>query len=107
VWLVAAVAAAAVIPWDTAIESNGMRVVLIVVFGIAAARVAMSVHGAVPPRVPGVGVEAPSPDLVGVDRPITRSDAMDAARALGIDESVFGAGSESDGGRTPLPVAGA
>ena len=112
VWLVAAIATAAVIPWGTAIESNGMRVVLILVFGIAAARVAMSVHGAVPPRVPGVGAEEPSPDLVGIDGPITRSDALDASRALGIDEALFGGGAHLDGSdaggaqRAPVPVAG-
>lgn len=91
VFLAVAVAVAAVIPWATAIESNGVRIVAMLAFVILAARVAAAVHGAVPPRTVHVGPAPVSPDLVGIDVPLTQSDAIDAGRALGIDEELIAA----------------
>ncbi len=71
------------IDWGTAIESIGMRVPADDRRAIVTARAAVSVHGAVPLRVP----EGPSPDMLGVDRPLTRSDVFDAERALGLTEA--------------------
>ena len=36
-----------------------------------------------------VAAPAPSPDMVGIDEPLSRADAMDAGRALGFDEDEF------------------
>jgi hypothetical protein len=71
------------IEWETAIASNGWR--FLAGIGIAAltAVAAGAVHGRMPRRGPE---PAPSPDLVGVDSPISRSDVIDAERALGLRE---------------------
>ncbi len=66
--------------WGTAIGSNGMRLVLMVVAAIAIAGIATAVHGG----VPGTADADPSPDLLGVDRPLTKSDVFDADRALNL-----------------------
>ena len=89
-WLVFAVAVAAAIPWDTAIGSNGMRLVAILVFVGVSVFLAIGIHGAAPSLTgePTTTPE-PSPDMVGIDRPLLRSDAIDAGRALGIDEAAF------------------
>jgi hypothetical protein len=74
----------AFIPWDTAIASNGMRALVILLWAVLVVRTAIGIHGAVPdvaPRAPRV-----SPDMVGIDTPLTRADAVDAGRVLGIDE---------------------
>ena len=72
------------IPWDTAIASNGMRALVIVLWAVLVVRTAIGVHGAVPDVVPR-GPRT-SPDMVGIDTPLTRADAVDAGRVLGIDE---------------------
>ena len=89
-WLVFAVGVAAAIPWDSAIESNGMRLVAILVFVGVSVFLAIGIHGAAP-ALTGESTAPPelSPDLVGIDRPLLRSDAIDAGRALGIDEAAF------------------
>jgi len=69
--------------WGTAIGSNGVRVVLMIVVAAALGALASAVHGGAPSDV----VVEPSPDLVGVDRPLTRSDVFEADRALGLNES--------------------
>lgn len=92
-WLAFAVGVALVIPWSTAIESNGMKVVAVIVYTLLSARVAIGVHGAAMDMMPGGPVvEAPSPDELGLHGPLTRADALDAARALGIDEELLAAG---------------
>ena len=73
------------IDWGTAIESTGMRMVLMLVAAAVIARVAVAVHGGVDAGAP----EAPSPDMVGVDRPLTRADAYEAERAMGLTEADF------------------
>jgi len=89
-WMAFSVVVAAGIPWDTAIESNGMRIVAILVFVGISAFLAIGIHGAAPSLTgEAATVQVPSPDLVGIDGPLLRSDAIDAGRALGIDEAVF------------------
>lgn len=73
------------IDWGTAIESNGVRVVLMILAAAVIAGLATTVHGHVPTGAP---VE-PSPDLLGVDRPLTRSDVVEADRALGLTDADF------------------
>ncbi|MBS1838910.1 MAG: hypothetical protein JST64_14550 [Actinobacteria bacterium] len=72
------------------IASNGWRVLGIGVFAFLAVRVAVGVLGVMPeamqPR------EAPSPDELGLDRPLTRADALDAGRMIGLDEQEMPAG---------------
>ncbi len=98
-WLVFAVGVAAAIPWDTAIGSNGMRIVAILVFVGISVFLAIGIHGAAP-SLTGEATAPPelSPDLVGIDRPLLRSDAIDAGRALGIDEAAFAQLGRSGGG---------
>lgn len=69
--------------WGTAIESTGMRLVLMVVAALAIAGVATAVHGGVPSDAP----EEPSPDMLGIDRPLTKSDVIEADRALDLTEA--------------------
>lgn len=91
-WLTFAVVMAAVIPWATMIESNGMRVVLIIVYTLLTARVAMGVHGAAMEMLPGAApTSTTSPDEMGLHAPLTYADALDAGRALGIDEELLAA----------------
>lgn len=73
------------IDWGTAVESTGMRMVLMIVATAVIARIAIAVHG-------GVDAHAepePSPDMVGIDRPLTRIDAYEAERAMGLTEADF------------------
>ena len=86
-WLAVAVLAAAAFPWEERISSNGYRLLLILLLAFLVARIAIGVLGVMPEalRRPAVA----SPDLLGIDRPLTRSDALDAGRVLGIDEDEF------------------
>ena len=88
-WLLFGVLAAAAIPWDERISSNGYRLLLILVVTALVARIAIGVLGVMPEQMQRV--EQPSPDMLGIDRPLTRSDALDAGRVLGIDEEEFDA----------------
>ncbi len=90
IWLALGVVFAALFPWSTAIESNGMRVVAIFLYAFLVIRVGIGVHG----NAPSVGGDAPglalpSPDELGLHGPLTHADALDAGRALGIDEEQF------------------
>ena len=86
-WLLVATAAAAFIPWVDLVASNGVRIVLIVVLAALSARVAIGVLGVTPEQLRRP--VAPSPDLVGVDRPLLRTDALEATRGLGLSEDEF------------------
>ncbi len=66
------------VSWGTAIESNGVRFMAILAVVTVSALVSRALLGLV------VLSTEPSPDLVGVDRPLTRSDLIDAERALGV-----------------------
>lgn len=91
VWAVGATLVAAFVPWATGIESNGMRVVAILALVIVAVRGAMVVHGNVPTelRAGGAPSSQPSPDELGLHAPLTRADALDAGRVLGLDEDLL------------------
>ncbi len=86
-WLLVATVAAAFIPWVDLVASNGVRIVLIVVLAALSARVAIGVLGVTPEQLRRP--VAPSPDLVGVDRPLLRTDALEATRGLGLSEDEF------------------
>jgi len=86
-WLLVATVAAAFIPWVELVASNGVRIVLIVVLAALSARVAIGVLGVTPEQLRRP--VAPSPDLVGVDRPLLRTDALEATRGLGLSEDEF------------------
>lgn len=78
------------IPWSTAIASNGMRVVAIIVYAVLVVRVAIGIHGNATAMLSDAPVvEAASPDEWGVHAPLTRADALEAGRALGIDEELL------------------
>jgi len=81
--LVVGLVAVGAIDWGTAIESTGVRVMMMFLATAVISGAATAVHGALPSDAP---VE-PSPDLLGVDRPITKSDVMEADRMLGLHES--------------------
>jgi len=79
--IVAAMVGVGAVEWETFIDSVGLRVVLMVLAAVVAANVAALVHGA----VPGMGESrSPRPDLIGVDRPLGASDALEAERVLGV-----------------------
>lgn len=84
-WVLLAIVLVSVLPWAEVVTSNGYRFLLLLLFAFVTVRVALGVLGVTPE--PMQRPEEPSPDMIGIDRPLTRSDAMDAARALGIDES--------------------
>jgi branched-chain amino acid transport system permease protein len=86
-WLLVATVAAALIPWADRISSNGVRIVLILATAALSARVAIGVLGVTPEQLRRP--VAPSPDLVGVDRPMLRSDAIEATRLMGMSEDDF------------------
>lgn len=92
-WLVVAVIGALLIPWSTAMDSNGLRVVAVFVYAVLTARVAVGIHGQAALR-PGFEpvVEGPSPDMVGIDTPFTRADALEASRGIGLDEELLSIG---------------
>ncbi|MFN8053077.1 MAG: ABC transporter permease [Acidimicrobiales bacterium] len=84
------------IDWGTAISSTGIRLVLMIAAAVVLAGVATAVHGG----VPSDAAEEPSPDMVGIDRPLTRSDVFEADRMLGLTEADFDlahAGAGDDG----------
>lgn len=89
-WLALGVVASASIPWGTVIESNGLRVVAMLVFVGLVAFVAIGIFGTNPmDEGRPAHLVSPSPDMFGIDRPLTRADALDAGRALGIDEELL------------------
>jgi hypothetical protein len=64
-----------------------VRIVLILATAALSARVAIGVLGVTPEQLRRP--VAPSPDLVGVDRPMLRSDAIEATRLMGMSEDDF------------------
>lgn len=80
-WCAVAVMGAAALDWEALVGSNGVRVVAIGAVTAAVARIAL-VIGQVP--LPGSAAPAPSPDFIGIDAPLTRSDVVDAEQALGV-----------------------
>jgi len=90
VWLTLGVVAAALIPWDTATSSTGMRVVAIFVFLFLIARTAIGIFGENPlDELGSEHLEPPSPDMFGIDHPLTRADALDAESALGLHDELL------------------
>ena len=86
--LVAGLVAVGAFDWGTAIGSTGMRLLLMIAAAVALAGIATAVHGG----VPGMADEEPSPDMIGVDRPLTRSDVFEADRVLGLTEAELAGG---------------
>ncbi len=99
VWLAGGVVVAAIIPWSTITESNGLKFVGILAFVILLSRVSALLLGFDPakPEAEAVVVapEVESPDFCGILEPITRPEALDAARVFGIDEEMLPPGAES------------
>ena len=90
IWLTLGVIVAALIPWDTAITSTGLRVIGIFVFLFLIARTAIGIFGVNPLEEGGPEqVEPVSPDMFGLDRPLTRADALDAERGLGLHDELL------------------
>jgi len=83
--LIVGLVATGSLDWGTALDSTGMRLVLMIVAAMVTAGLATVVHGAVPNDRP---VEA-SPDMLGIDRPLSRSDVFEADQALGVTEADF------------------
>jgi hypothetical protein len=112
IWLALGVVGALLIPWATAIESNGMRVVAILVYTLLVVRVAIGIHGNATAMMPNAPTSVPtSPDEWGLATPLTHADALEAGRALGIDEELLAmgrlggpAGNGSAGRREGVPA---
>ena len=109
-WLLVALVFAAAFPWADSIGSNGYRILAIGLLVFLTLRVAIGVLGVVPE--PLEQAEVPSPDELGLDRPLTRSDALDAGRGLGLDEALLapdvrgGGGADGNGHGTAPAVTG-
>ena len=101
IWLALATIAAVLIPWATAITSNGVRVLLVLVLAALSARVAIGVLGVTPEQLRRP--LPPSPDLIGVDRPLSRADAIEATHMMGLTEDEF----EAEVARAGADVAAA
>ena len=84
-WLLVAIALTAALPWATFTASNGYRLLMILLWAVVSAVVAIGVLGENPTNL--APPAEPSPDLLGIDAPLTRSDALEAGRAVGIDEA--------------------
>ena len=79
--LVAILVGVGSLEWETLTTSVGMRILLMFVITVIGAQLATKVHGA----VPGIDRSSvPAPDLIGVDRPLRATDALDAERVLGV-----------------------
>ncbi len=88
-WMAVVLVAVTAIDWNTAIGSTGMKFVVMVGVALVSAPVAVGLLGT-RPDIPGLAPSAePSPDLLGVDRPLTRSDVVEAEVVLGLRESDF------------------
>jgi hypothetical protein len=87
VWLVIILMVSAVIPWEDVTSSNGYRLLLVLIWTGFCAVTTVGILGVNP--APQPAEPTPSPDEVGFDRPLSRSDAMEASVALGIEETVF------------------
>lgn len=83
--MIIGVAIAGGINWGTVSTSNGLLIVLMFLLAFTTAGIAGVVHGKIPSR----SVPQPSPDLIGINAPITRSDVFEADRALGLSEGDF------------------
>ncbi len=87
IWLALGLAFAALFPWAEQITSNGWRILAILAFTILTVRIAIGVLGVIPEAVKKPQVA--SPDELGLDRQLTRADALDAGRMLGLDETLM------------------
>lgn len=97
-WLVGGVIASAAIPWATITDSNGLRVLAMIAFVTLLSRVSVGLLG-FDPANPDAEIssrsEDESPDFFGIVQPITRPQALEAARIFGIDEEMLPPGAES------------
>lgn len=84
----AATVASSLIPWGSAIGSNGMRFVAIMALVLVAGRLSVAVLGH-DPTILGRPTMVPSPDMIGVDAPITRAEAMEAVMIFGVSEEML------------------
>ena len=74
---------AAAVPIDSITESNGWRVVMIVVFAGVVGAVLTRIYG---PLTESDAMVAPSPDLIGVHEPFDRGDIIEADAEIGLTE---------------------
>lgn len=89
IWMVASVVFTAALPWATMIGSNGYRMLLMIVWSVVCAGIGVGIHGKVDLDsigLGGTGLDSASPDMVGVDTPLTWAEAEEAARVLGVSE---------------------
>ncbi|MBK6671888.1 MAG: hypothetical protein IPG46_20440 [Actinobacteria bacterium] len=86
IWLGLGVVGALLIPWATAIESHGMRVVAILVYTLLVVRVAIGIHRERQAMMPNAPSVESAPRTGASTPPLTHAGALEAGRALGIDE---------------------
>ncbi len=85
VWLVLVLGITAVIPWEDVTSSTGYRLLLILLWVALGAITSIGILGVNP--TPRQMAPQPSPDELGLGAPITRSDALAAGTAVGVDEA--------------------
>jgi hypothetical protein len=117
VWLVVALAVTAAIPWEQITTSNGFRLILVLLWTGLVAITSIGVLGVNP--TPRQFESRPSPDEIGFDQPLSRSEALEAGSAVGLEEAAFalptadalrtmgpldsGAGAANPNGNSPTP----
>jgi hypothetical protein len=117
VWLVVALAVTAAIPWEQITTSNGFRLILVLLWTGLVAITSIGVLGVNP--TPRQFESRPSPDEIGFDQPLSRSEALEAGSAVGLEEAAFalptadalramgpldsGAGAANANGNSPAP----
>jgi ribose/xylose/arabinose/galactoside ABC-type transport system permease subunit len=87
VWLVLVVAGAAVLPWEDITASNGYRLLLVLMWAALSAFTTVGILGVNP--APVTSEPEPSPDDIGLGTALTRSDALGAGTAIGLEEAAF------------------
>ncbi|MGI9578157.1 MAG: ABC transporter permease subunit, partial [Microthrixaceae bacterium] len=87
IWLVLALGVTAAIPWEEITTSNGFRLILVLIWTGLVAVTSIGILGVNPS--PRQFESGPSPDEIGFAEPLSRSEALEAGSALGLEEGAL------------------
>jgi branched-chain amino acid transport system permease protein len=89
IWMVLAVIVTAALPWETLVASNGLRILLMLIWAGLVAGVAVGIHGEMDLAELGLGSETAketeSPDFIGLGTTITDAEAFQAGAEIGLN----------------------
>ncbi len=89
IWMLFAVVVTAALPWATMVDSNGFRLLMMLVFAFVVAGVTLGIHGEVDLSELGLETataeEMESPDFIGLGTEITAAEAFRAGAEIGLD----------------------